>query len=61
MPEDQFGSFFELIPAPLGLGTATLADGQSVKCFICESYAIPSATEISHFAGWRAYLQSRKS
>jgi allophanate hydrolase len=58
MPEDRVGSFLELIPPPLGLGTTTLADGQSVKCFLCEPYAIPSATEITRFGGWRTYLQS---
>jgi allophanate hydrolase len=58
MPEDEAGSFLELIPPPLGVGTVTLADGASVKCFLCEPYAIPAATEITHFGGWRAYLRS---
>jgi allophanate hydrolase len=58
MPEDQVGSFLALIPAPLGLGSANLADGESVKCFLCEPYAIASATEITRFGGWRAYLES---
>ncbi|EXV19654.1 hypothetical protein, partial [Acinetobacter baumannii] len=25
---------------------------------ICEAYAIQDATDISHFGGWRAYIQS---
>ncbi len=58
MPEDQVGSFLALIPAPLGLGSANLADGESVKCFLCEPYAIPAATEITQFGGWRAYLET---
>jgi allophanate hydrolase len=58
MPEDQVGSFFALIPAPLGLGTLTLADGESVKGFLCEPYAIPTAAEITQFGGWREYLKN---
>ena len=56
MPEDKIGSFLALIPAPLGLGTVTLADGESVKGFLCEPYGIATATEITHFGGWREYL-----
>ncbi|MFH3574564.1 hypothetical protein WAI05_19665, partial [Acinetobacter baumannii] len=35
-----------------------LKDGTWVKGFICEAYAIQDATDISHFGGWRAYIQS---
>ena len=58
MPENQAGSFLALIPPPLGVGTVALADGGSVQCFLCEPYAIPVATEITQFGGWRAYLRS---
>jgi allophanate hydrolase len=58
MPEDRFGGFVADIPAPLGIGTVVLDNGESVKCFLCEPYAIQAATEITHFAGWRAYLAS---
>jgi len=61
MPEDQFGSFVAEIPSPLTIGTITLEDGESVKCFLCEPYAIASAVEITQFGGWRAYLQPMKS
>ncbi len=53
---DKFGGFVAAIPPPLGIGSATLEDGEVVKCFICEPYAIAAATEITHFGGWRAYL-----
>jgi allophanate hydrolase len=59
VPEDEFGSFVAGVPAPLGIGNATLEDGNIVKCFICEPYALRNATEITHFGGWRAFLGSR--
>ncbi|WP_423920413.1 allophanate hydrolase-related protein, partial [Caballeronia sp.] len=46
---------------PLGIGTVRLADGRSVKGFICEPSAITSAAsarDITHFGGWLAYLAS---
>lgn len=60
VPEDQFGGFVAAVPAPLGIGNATLESGESVKCFICESYAIAGAREITAFGGWRGYLASLK-
>uniref|UniRef100_UPI0038BBCD77 allophanate hydrolase n=1 Tax=Paraburkholderia bannensis TaxID=765414 RepID=UPI0038BBCD77 len=57
MPAAQFGSFVALIPAPLGIGTLTLADGRTVQGFLCESIALHDATDISAFGGWRAWLQ----
>jgi allophanate hydrolase len=61
VPEDRFGDFVAAIPAPLGIGTVRLDDGAEVKCFICEPHAIPGATEITHFGGWRAYRAASKS
>jgi allophanate hydrolase len=59
VPEDEFGSFVAGVPAPLGIGNAMLEDGDTVKCFICEPYALRNATEITHFGGWRAFLASQ--
>ena len=56
-----FGSFVAEIPQPLGIGTLELADGRLVKGFICEPEAVASATHISGFAGWRAYIAHLKS
>ncbi|MGA3241111.1 MAG: allophanate hydrolase [Bryobacteraceae bacterium] len=56
VPADRFGGYVADVPAPLGIGNATLEDGRTVKCFICEPYAIAGATEITHFGGWRKYL-----
>jgi allophanate hydrolase len=58
MPESGFGSFVNLIPAPLGIGTVVMKDGESVKCFLCEPAALTHATEITHLGSWRAYLKS---
>jgi len=59
MADREFGSFVAGIPAPLGIGTLTLADGSSVTGFICEQYAVQDAQDITHFGGWRAYLAQR--
>jgi allophanate hydrolase len=60
MPIARFGEFVAEIPAPLGIGNLTLADGRSVKGFICEPWALAGATDITEFGGWRAYMASRK-
>jgi allophanate hydrolase len=56
MDEASFGSFVALIPAPLGIGTLTLADGRTVKGFMCEAHAVRGAEDITAFGGWRAWL-----
>jgi allophanate hydrolase len=58
MPLANYGSFVALIPAPLGIGTLTLADGSTAQGFLCEAHATAAARDISHFGGWRAYLAS---
>jgi allophanate hydrolase len=59
IPATEFGSFVAEIPPPLGIGSARLADGRVVKCFIAEPYALKDATDITRFGGWRAYMASR--
>lgn len=61
MSTTAFGSFVDEIPQPLGIGTLALADGRCVKGFICEPEAIGSATNISAFGGWRAYIAHRNA
>jgi allophanate hydrolase len=61
VPEDRFGGFVAAVPAPLGIGNAVLEDGQSVKCFVCEPYAVNGAAEITRFGGWRSYLSHTPS
>ena len=59
LPLSEFGSFVANIPAPLGIGKVTLADGSCASGFICEGYGITDAEEITHFGGWRGYLASK--
>ena len=56
IPLARFGEFVAEIPAPLGIGSLQLADGRTVKGFICEPWAIADATDITHFGGWRSYI-----
>ena len=59
MDATDFGSFVGLIPAPLGIGTVALADGSSVKGFLCEAHAVQGAEDITGFGGWRSWLSSK--
>lgn len=56
IPTERFGSFVAAIPSPLGIGTVETEDGSTVKGFICESYALAGARDITAFGGWRRYL-----
>ena len=52
----EFGSFVAEVPAPLAIGTVTLADGSSVKGFVAEPRAVTGARDITDLGGWRAYI-----
>ena len=54
-----FGAFVAKIPAPLGIGKIQLPDDRRVSGFLCESYAVKDAVDITHHGGWRAYLANR--
>jgi allophanate hydrolase len=56
LPVGEFGSFVAEIPAPLGIGTIRLKDGEAVQGFVCEGDALAEARDISEFGGWRKYL-----
>ena len=56
VPTPAFGGFVAAVPAPLGIGSVELADGSTVKGFVCEPFAVETATEITQGGGWRAYL-----
>lgn len=58
MPIAHFGRFVAGVPGPLGIGTVTLASGETCKGFICEAHALAQATDITAFGGWRAYCNS---
>ena len=59
MSAAAFGSFVAEVPPPLAIGTLALADGRSVKGFLCESCAVAGAQDISSFGGWRGYLAAQ--
>jgi allophanate hydrolase len=56
LPLAAVGSFMAGIPAPLGIGTVQLANGERVKGFLCEMAALDGAEDITHFGGWRSFL-----
>ncbi len=58
LPVPAVGSLLALIPAPLGLGTVSLDNGESCKGFLCEWSATREAEDITEHGGWRAYLES---
>jgi len=60
MPMAELGSFVAGIPAPLGIGKVALESGECLTGFICEEGGIAGAEDISHFGGWRAYLEARE-
>lgn len=56
LPLEGFATFVQAIPSPLGIGKVQLEDGTLVSGFICEDWATTTATDITHYQGWRAYL-----
>lgn len=59
MDAQNFGEFVARVPPPLSIGTIELADGEQVKGFLSESYAVHGMPEITSFGGWRAYVHSK--
>ncbi|MBJ7536602.1 allophanate hydrolase [Marinomonas transparens] len=56
LPKPKVGDFLNDVKAPLSIGTIELESGQEIKGFLCESYAIENAQDISHFGGWRNFF-----
>jgi len=56
LPIGEYGAFVAGIPSPLGIGQIELENGEWVQGFICESWAVQGAEEISQLGGWRAFL-----
>lgn len=55
VPTEAFGSFVDGIPGPLGIGTVELEDGETLRGFLCESYAVAGAEEVTQLGSWRNY------
>jgi allophanate hydrolase len=56
----DFATFMDLVPPPLCIGTLELEDGEKVKGFLVEPYAIAGAADITALGGWRNYLKSHQ-
>jgi allophanate hydrolase len=57
IPIESAGSFVAGVASPLAIGTIELVDGARVHGFLCESWAVEGARDITSFGGWRAYLR----
>lgn len=55
---ENFGRFVATLPAPMGIGKVTLADGTTHPGFFCEAHILQGALDITEFGGWRAYQAS---
>lgn len=52
----RFGELVAQVPPPLVIGTVELADGEQVKGFLCEAYAVAGRPDITGYGGWRGYM-----
>ncbi|WP_067845243.1 allophanate hydrolase [Nocardia lijiangensis] len=52
------GGFLAELPPPMALTSIELADGRSVVGFACTYDAALTATDITEFGGWKAYLNA---
>jgi allophanate hydrolase len=51
-----FGAFVSRLPQPMGIGKVALDDHELVSGFLCESYVLKDAKDITEYGGWRQYL-----
>jgi allophanate hydrolase len=61
LPAAGLGAFLAAVPAPMVLGTVTLADRRGVTGFLVEPWALAGARDITAHGGWRAYLAAAGS
>ncbi len=59
MSHAAMGAFLDRVLEPLCIGTLELESGEKVKGFLCESWAVADALDITSLGGWRAYLAQR--
>ncbi|WP_454190169.1 allophanate hydrolase [Paenibacillus sp. Marseille-Q7038] len=53
IPISSFGRFSASIPSPLGIAKIELADGRWVSGFVCETFAVREAEDLTLQGGWR--------
>ncbi len=61
LPVAAFGSFVDGIPAPLGIGSIELEDGEWAKGFVCEAYGTINARDITALGDWRRYIAEART
>lgn len=61
LPMEGVGRLLATIPAPLGLGQVELADGRRIAGFLAEAVEVADAPDITHFGGFRSFVDSRMS
>jgi allophanate hydrolase len=60
MPQENFGSFVQGIPSPLGIGRVRTESGIDVAGFLCEGAGLAGAEDITALGGWRAFLARQR-
>jgi allophanate hydrolase len=58
LPTAGFGALVASVAPPLAIGTVELADGEMVKGFLCESWAVQGARDITEYGGWVAFQKT---
>ena len=58
LPLQGYATLQTLVPAPLAFGRLELLTGDTVHGFVCESYGVAGAEDITSHGGWRRYLAS---
>lgn len=59
LPKAHWADFIANIKSPLCIGSVELEDGQWEYGFLCENYPVGNSAEITHYGGWRNYLQAK--
>jgi allophanate hydrolase len=59
LPLAGFGALVASVAPPLSIGTIELEDGETVKGFLCESWAAKRASDITSYGGWVAFQNQR--
>ncbi len=52
------GALLDTVPAPLGFGRLSLADGDDVLGFVLQGEVPADALDVTEYGGWRQYLAS---
>ena len=60
LPLAGFGELVLSVAPPLAIGTVKLEDGESVKGFLCESFAAARGRDITDFGGWVAFREASR-